>query len=260
MTLAATQSAFMAHLLDEETAFPAGWGEKQQSGLAVYRNNYRSSLIDALSETFERTARWVGAQAFHRAAAHHVITSPPSSWSLDHACAGFHETCAELFSFDPEVAELAWLEWTMLEVFTTEDSKALTAQGFGRQSAGFSEADWGNLRLTFTAGATAHRLKHDLKPIWEATGNVGELPRPEVTVRDCGCLVSREGERPTFLIVDTEEAEAFSAMQNGVSFGEICAMLAGADLSPNLARDAAQRAGAMLGRWISEGLVGAIAT
>ena len=112
MSLAASQAAFMAQVLDEEATLPPAWNATQSEGMAVYRNNYRSSVVEALRSTFERTARWVGEGAFRQAAAHHIIMHPPASWTLDEAGSGFDLTCAELFANDPEVTELAWLEWT----------------------------------------------------------------------------------------------------------------------------------------------------
>ena len=258
MTLAEVQAAFMAQVLDEEAPLPAGWSARQASGMNVYRNNYRTSLVDALLDTYERTAKWVGESAFRRAAAHHLITRPPSSWTLDHAGAGFDETCAQLFGKDPEVAELAWLEWTMFEVFSSPDGTPLDAEGFAEATADFGEAEWAGLKLAFQEGAEAREVRHDLKALWTALGEE-ELVRPETALEiPCGCLVWREGERPTFLMVAAEEARAFNAMAQGASFGEVCAQLAGADPSEEQAADAARRAGAMLGRWLHEGLVASL--
>jgi hypothetical protein len=136
-TLADRQAAFMAQVLNDEAPLPAGWGDRHAQGMNVYRGNYRSSVIEALKSTYEKTERWVGEAAFQRAAAHHVITNPPSSWTLDDAGAGFDATCAELFRNDPEVAELAWLEWAMLQAFTAENVRPLDAEGFATKSAGF---------------------------------------------------------------------------------------------------------------------------
>lgn len=49
----------------------------------IYRNNYRSAPIDALENTYERTARLAGRDAFRQAAILHVIEHPPTSWTLD---------------------------------------------------------------------------------------------------------------------------------------------------------------------------------
>jgi hypothetical protein len=219
--------------------------------MAIYRNNYRSALVDALLATYERTSRWVGEDAFRRAAAHHLISNPPSSWTLDHAGAGFDATCTELFAKDPEVGELAWLEWTMLEAFTAPDATALDGASFAQGTASFSDDDWANLGLAFLPGATAGLARHNLHAIWKALEEE-PLARPEFDLDDPrGCLVWREGERPTFLMVEAEEVGAFQAMQGGATYGEVCERLA-----EELGLEAAvTKAGAMLGRWLNEGIV-----
>ena len=105
--LALRQQEFLACLLDDATPLPAGWDTRRVAGMAVYRNAYRTRLIDALRETFERTAQLVGEDAFRRAAAHHLITNPPTGWTIDLTGERFAETCAELFAHDPDVAEVA---------------------------------------------------------------------------------------------------------------------------------------------------------
>ena len=81
--LARRQQEFLAALLDEEAPLPAGWQVRHARGLAIYRNNYRGGLIDTLRDTYPRTEVLAGEAAFARAAAHHCITHPPSSWTLD---------------------------------------------------------------------------------------------------------------------------------------------------------------------------------
>lgn len=258
MTLAEMQAAFMAQVLDDEAQAPTDWDERHARGMNVYRNNYRSSLVEALFETYERTARWVGEGAFRRAAAHHLITNPPSSWTIDAAGRGFDQTCSQLFAHDPEVEELAWLEWAMFDVFSAPDSVPLDAAAFAEATAGFSEDDWGAMRLTFQQGSRARDLQYNLRAIWNAPECKGNA-RPPITLdQSAGCLVWREGERPTFLMVEAEEARAFRAMASGMNYGECCMLLAGQAPPPEQVRDAAMRAGAMLGRWLNEGLVAAL--
>lgn len=252
--LGVLQKAFMAQVLDEDAPLPDGWGNRHAAGMGVYRNNYRSALVEALRSTYERTEKWVGEAAFRRAAAHHLIANPPTSWTLDDSGAGFDRTCAELFANDPEVAELVWLEWTMLEVFTAPDVTPLDLPGFTQATGGFAEDDWANLRLGFIPGSASRELAHDLRAIWQALGEE-ELVHPEFALESArGCLVWREGERPTFVMVEAEEVRAFQAMQRGTNYGDVCMMIA----DEGDPADAAMRAGAMLGRWLREGLIAAI--
>ncbi|QIG53835.1 DUF2063 domain-containing protein [Altererythrobacter sp. BO-6] len=254
-TLAQRQAAFMAQVLDEEAPLPTGWTARHAAGIAVYRGNYRAGLVEALKNSFERTARWVGDDAFQRAAAHHIITHPPHSWTLDDVGAGFDGTCAELFANDPEVEELAWLEWAMLEAFTAANVEPLDAARFASLTAGFGDAEWAGLRIRFLPGAAAREVRHDLRAIWNVLGeDVLEYPDAALDA-PASVLVWREGERSTFMMGSAEEARAFAALDAGMAYGDLCLMLAGDAASDDEVEQAAMRAGTMLGRWLGEGLI-----
>lgn len=245
------QEAFLGTLLDEDAPLPAGLDERHARGLAIYRNNYRSALVEALRSTFERTERLVGEEAFRRAAAHHCILHPPTSWTLDLAGAGFPETCTELFAHDPDVAELAALEWAMHEVFTARDTTPLTTAAFAGTCAGYAEADWTALRLAFVPALRITPAAFDLVRLWSSlASDDGEPELVRLESPHCA-LVWREGERPAFVLRPAWEGEALALFRSGATFGEVCSMLV-----DQLGEDAAiAEAGAMLARWVGEGLV-----
>jgi hypothetical protein len=59
----------------------------------IYRNAYRARLVDALRETFPRTARWVGdAPSAGRGTPRDQLTA--RSWTLDAVGEGFEQTLA----------------------------------------------------------------------------------------------------------------------------------------------------------------------
>lgn len=254
--LAERQQAFLAAILDDRAPLPEGWGNSQGVGMGVYRGNYRSALMGVLEDTYERTRRYVGENAFRQVSMHHVITHPPAGWTIDEAGAGFQETCAELIRDNPEVAELAWLEWSMRQIATAPDSEPLTPQGFASASAGFDDEDWAALRLAFGPRAEARVVSHDLDALWRALAEEGgDLPDARLAEPQT-CLVWREGEKPTFLIAEADHAAAFSAMQAGANYGEVIGVLLGEEEpTPVAIQQAAMRAGEMLGRWLQEGLV-----
>ncbi|WP_411291469.1 putative DNA-binding domain-containing protein [Sphingorhabdus sp.] len=250
-SLAQRQTEFMAQLCEEEAPITDGWTSRYAQGLAIYRNNYRVTLVDALSDTFERTARWVGQDAFHQAAAHHVIAHPPAGWTLDDVGQGFDVTLAALFANDPEVSELAWVEWSMHQAFGALDAEPLTAAGFAAATSEFDDEDWSALCLSFVPRTVSRIIWHDIGAIWHALDAEVFCP-PEFALSAPGsCHVYREGERPTFLIAPASEHEAIKAMMDGASFGDIIQMLAG----QSSLESAAAETGAMLGRWLHNGLI-----
>lgn len=252
--LAARQSTFLQAILDEEAPLPDGWGARHAAGMDVYRGNYRSSLMSALKSTYERTARYVGEGPFKRSAIHHLLSHPPSGWTIDEAGEGFDATCAELFGENPEVAEIAWVEWAMLQCTSSPDAPAMTQEDFACATAGFDDAGWMNLSVEFQPRAAARVLDHKLAAIWNALAEDG-LDVPAVTQEPTGCIVWREGEQPTFISVEPDNARAFAAMQGGASYGETIELLAGENPDEEAVQSAAMRAGEMLGGWLQEGII-----
>lgn len=258
-TLEERQAAFLAAILDDSAPLPGGWGNSQAAGMSVYRGNYRSALMGVLEDTYERTRRYVGEAPFRQVSMHHVITHPPAGWTIDEAGAGFAETCAELIRDNPEVEELAWLEWTMRQLATAPDSEPLTPQDFALKSANFDDQNWANLRLAFGPRAEARLLRHDLDALWRAlSDDGGKLPDPRLEMPQT-CLAWREGEKPTFIMVEADHAEAFAVIQQGEPYAQVIGVLLGdAEPTPDAIQQAAMRAGEMLGLWLKEGLVVAL--
>ena len=241
----------LATIIDEAAPMPGEWDARREAGLTVYRNAYRARLVDALRETFERTERLVGEDAFRRAAAHHLITHPPASWTIDLAGAGFADTCSELFTADPDVAEVAWLEWSMHQAFTAADCEPITVTQFSAATAQFREQEWEALTLKFLPGAALCQVRHDLLALWTTLD--GTWPEPEVRrlTEPAYALVWREAERPVFMLISEQEGRAMSFIRNGGAFGKMCALLSdGVDLV-----DVAAIAGTMLQSWLDIGAV-----
>ena len=143
-TLSSCQQEFLAQLLDDARTLPRAWTARHAAGMDVYRNAYRARLVDALRDTYPCTARWVGEDAFQQAAAHHAITHPPKSWTLDDVGEAFPDTLRELFAGDPEVAELGWLEWAMHRCFVAADAAPIDAAGFSAATASFKRGRLGH--------------------------------------------------------------------------------------------------------------------
>lgn len=248
--LAQRQAAVLGAILDEDATLPEGWGERQARGLAIYRNNYRSALVEALRSTFERTERLVGDTAFARAAAHHCITHPPNGWTLDLAGEGFAETCAALFAGDPDVAELAALEWAMHLAFTARDTATLTPEGFAAATAKFGEHDWERFTLDLMPSLRCLPATYDLLRLWSSLAGEGEADLVSLDVPQIA-VVWREGECPAFVLRPEREGRALESFRAGARWGEVCGTLAAA-----LGEEKGiAEAGAMLARWVAEGWI-----
>lgn len=250
------QSAFLACLHDDDAPLPPGWDASRAAGMAVYRNAYRARLLDVLGESYERTARLVGADAFYQAAAHHLIAHPPSAWTIDRAGEGFAESCAALFAHDADVAELAWLEWAMQRAFTAANDASLTHAGFAAATAGFAAEQWQHLTIVPIAGTALRPVTHDLARLWQslsaAAGDAVVVPLEQRQ----WVLVWREGEEAVFVLLPDQEGAALDMLLRGAAFGDLCAALA-EQMAPEAAASAA---GVMLHHWLELGLIRAVDT
>ncbi|WP_052223495.1 HvfC/BufC N-terminal domain-containing protein [Novosphingobium malaysiense] len=257
MRLALLQSQFLEGLRSDASALPAHWKQRERAGYAIYREAYRARLIAALHETYPRTARLVGNEAFQKAAAHHVITSPPTSWTLDDAGRGFAQTLEDLFRRDPEVAELAWIEWAMQNAFSARDMSPLDASGFSNVSAQFADEDWHDMRLDFVPALALRQVNHDCRTLWRALAQEranAAVPSSPLLPEPAGCAVWREGLRATFTMLDGAEARALAMMIDGAGYGAACELL----VALMGEEQALSVASAMLGRWLSHGWIASV--
>lgn len=249
--LADLQARFLSELLQEAPSPTDACSERQRSGMAVYRNAYRSRMVDAVRSSYERTARWVGEDAFRRAAVHHVIAHAPRSWTLDEVGRGFSDTLRQLFPADPEVSELAWLESAMHECFVAADDIPMDLASFQAATAGFRDQDWYGMRLRMLPGTALRDISSDIPGLWQALSPAASgPPLPALEVK-LSCVVWREGLQPVFAAVQRTEGSALSTLLQGGSYGEACEALIG-QLGE---ASAASEAGLMLGRWLHNGMI-----
>ncbi len=251
MNLSACQHSVIEQILHDDAPLPEAWDNaRMQAGLAIYRNGYRSRLVDALAETFPRTRQWVGEESFERAAAHHHIVNPPSHWSLDRAGQGFAETLTTLFARDPEVPELAQLEWDMHLAFVASDAAPMDAAGFSAATAAFADDEWESLRLVLQPALTIRPVRSAVAGIWRALSESTDPPHEPMLAEPAYLLVWRDGAMPVFRTAAADEAACLQLVRDGATFGELCLHLA-----RTAPEDAAANAGKFLGTWLDDALI-----
>lgn len=244
MSLATLQRAFQAAVTAEDGMAKAS----PEPGLAVYRTAYRARLLACLRSSFDKTWTWIGDEAFTAAACHHVIAHRPHSWTLDAIGHGFDATLAELMPGDPEVAELAWLEWAMQEVFVAPDVPALQPGAFAARTA-YTGADWAALRLHPIPAIEVRAVITDCVALWTAIHD-GDARHGWSLESRQSALVWRENLRPRCRLIDATEARAIADLAHGASFGALCESLV-AEQGPR----GVETAGTLLGRWLADGLL-----
>lgn len=247
MTLAALQRDFRSWLIDAPVRMDQWVDEEAGAGLAVYHNAYRVQLVDCLRDTFEKTLLWLGHDAFTEAARSHIENTPPNGWTLGVYGEGFDRTLSGLYPEDPEVAELAWLDWALSRAFEGTDAALL-------DPATLADVDWDNAVLKLVPTFRIGDVRTNAGAIWSAL-SAGDTPAAAVMLAEASAmLVWRQGFTPCFRTIDAIERDAIALIYVGETFGALCSRLidrcgeeAGISLS-----------GTLLGQWIRDGLIAAI--
>jgi hypothetical protein len=195
----------------------------------VLRVDY-PKLKEALGDEFERLARdYVAAHPSERPSVRHLGGRLPA-FLAEHATARAR----------PWLADLARLERTRVDVFDAFDAVPL---GPG-DLHGVPPDAWADLRFELVPALDVVRSAWPVHEVWDSPG---ERPaeRPAVA------RVWRQDFVVFHVAMDAIEADAFAAVRGGASFGDVCEAVA----THVPVESAPAEAGALLARWIEDGLV-----
>ncbi|QDZ08089.1 DUF2063 domain-containing protein [Sphingomonas panacisoli] len=244
MSLIELQRDIRAWLIKEDQWAAQRIGPDAAPGLRIYQNNYRAQLIACLDESFAHTRDWLGHDVFHQAMAAHIDRVPPSSWTLDAYTRDVPETLAAMYPHDPEIAELAWLDRALGDAFVGADAQPLS-------TTVLSEVDWDRAVLHFGPTLDLIDATTNAAAIWAALA-AGEVPPAVELLSEPGALlVWRHDLVSRFRMIDGDEQQAILLARSGVSFAELCTSLVAAHGET----DGVAMAGALLGRWLADGLI-----
>lgn len=248
MTLLALQRDFRSWLLARDGAIRPRIANDAAPGLAVYHHAYRAQLVAALKDSFERTWAWLGDNGFEAAARDHIAGTPPSSWTLGDYGTQFAATLRALYPYDPEVPEIAALDWALRRAFDGPDGARITP-------AQLAEADWDRARINFLPTVALVAVTTNSAMLWNAMASGEPIPAVELLDRPATLLVWRDELQPRFETIDDQERDAIAAALSGETFTRICERLS-ADLGVEEAVGAASR---YLAAWLERGIITSLA-
>ncbi|HMA48492.1 MAG TPA: DNA-binding domain-containing protein, partial [Magnetospirillaceae bacterium] len=239
MTLARLQQDFCAYLLDRPNRI-----ETEVAGdLEVYHHAYRAQLLNCLRDTFEKSWSWLGDEAFEAAARAHIEAHPPHAWTLNVYGEGFDRTLAEHHPEDPEIAELAWLEWALRRAFDGPDADSV-------DPAVLATIDWENAVLHLVPTVRLGSVITNCAALWSALAEDETPPPAQRLPGPAAIRVWRKGLSAKYRSIDAVEERALRLVLGGADFAQLCAVLA-AELGDE--RGTAE-IGRILGIWLQDGL------
>ncbi len=257
MTLGGLQIQFSDFLRDRSDEIRArvrgGPHADVDTLLGIYRNAYTIRLVKILRDDFDRLHRFAGDAMFDRLATDCLAAHPSRSFSVRGIGAFLPDFLAgsDPWRNNPELAQLAGLEWAQVMAFDAAD--APLAQRADLTS--IAPADWPC--LTFAPHASVQRVvvSPDIYALWQSLGR-DEAPgvRPAQFAPDAPHLVWRLGLDVKLRPLEPDEAEALDVAIAGKNFSAICELLGN-----RVGFDRASlRAAELLDRWVTSGMIGEI--
>lgn len=250
-TLADLQHHLQQHLLQGDTAIaehlvPGGIGIGRR--LHIYRHAYRARLVDALRDSFGHTATYLGDDWFEGDAARFVEQSPSLRSNLNEYGEGLPAWWAQQYPNDPDIAELATLDWTLRRAFDGPDAPLLALADL----AAVAPDAWA--RIGFRLHPTVRQLhfSRNTLALWSALDR-GEAP-PPAEAQAADVLVWRQAQQPHFRSLGALESLALTQLRAGLGFAAMCGDLA---LQFQQA-DVPVEVGTLLCRWVEDGVLSAI--
>ncbi|MGK0489950.1 HvfC/BufC family peptide modification chaperone [Sphingomonas echinoides] len=244
MSLLAMQRTFLDFLLDQPTDIPVAVNGGAGPGLAVYHNAYSAQLIACLKDSYERLWAWLGDDAFEAAARHHIGRHAPTSWTLGDYGIGFADTIDALYPEDPEVAEIAALDWALRRAFDGPDASPF-------DPARLAEIDWDDAVIHFVPTLELIPVKTNCGAIWTAIAASDDVPAAQMLPESGWMRVWRVDLQPHFATIERTEMDAIQLAASGLSFARLCDRLA----EKIGVEEAVLAAGRYLTSWLQDGLI-----
>ena len=213
----------------------------------IYRQGYRARLVDALRDSFGHTATYLGDERFDGVARDYVEGHPPRHYSIRWYGDAFPEWLGTTHAQNPDVAELASLDWALRSAFDSAEGQPLRAADL----AGLSPEAWGCVGFHLHPAFRILELHRNTLAIWQALDSETTPPATQALGSPAMLLIWRRETQPHFRTLEAEEHGALRALHEGESFAAVCSRLA----ENRLPEEAAALAGKWLRRWIEEELL-----
>ncbi len=203
--------------------------------LGIYREMCLARLVEVLRDDYANVADGLGAQSFEALARRYVIEHPSLMPSIQHISDRFPEFLQQALEERHDLAAQALVDRARLEVFSETDPRPLSLEQLRARPA----EEWAALALRPIAALRV------ITRAW-GTDDDGPQPRPHVT------RVWRQGFEIFQATVDTLEARALDQLLDGGTTLEALGEALEASMSEE---DAAREAGALLLRWLEDGIL-----
>lgn len=223
LPLAAVQRHFADQVL--AGALPQATPDDPVTGrLPIYHHAYRARLADVLADTYAKTFLYMGSDSFDVHARAFAVAHPPQTRSLNRYGEGLVEALRVQYPDNPELHELAQLDWDLRTRFDSADVPTLET------AAAQASDTWTTRPGVLHPSALLRTITTNVVGVWNAIHTDDDVPEAVALSAPATLLVWRKGHQPHFRTLDTAESAWVQAMHAGASVHDACAALLGSGL------------------------------
>ena len=214
-TLELDQHDVAAFVLDAQALdrpLPEGIGQAGPlagaRGLQIYHHAYRQRLRDVLADTYAKCQLYLGTALFEELATQYVELHPPRERNLGGYGGEFARLAQSLYPDNPELADLAQLEWSLRTVFDGADVPAWSLAGIQAHGAEACLAQWPVLHPS----VRMFEVHSNAVSIWRAIDDDEDVPAVERWPDGRPLAVWRKGLQPHFKSLDAAQARFLASL------------------------------------------------
>ena len=223
LPLAAVQRHFADQVL--AGALPQATPDDPVTGrLPIYHHAYRARLAEVLADTYAKTFLYMGSDSFDVHARAFAVAHPPQTRSLNRYGEGLVEALRVQYPDNPELHELAQLDWDLRTRFDSADVPTLET------AAAQASVTWTTRPGVLHPSALLRTITTNVVGVWNAIHTDDDVPEAVALSAPATLLVWRKGHQPHFRTLDTAESAWVQAMHAGASVHDACTALLGSGL------------------------------
>ena len=220
--------------------------------LGIYHHAYRARLAEVLADSFTKTNLYMGSDTFAQDATAFAVHHPPLARSLNRYGAGFAAFLARQYPDNPELFELAQLDWDLRTRFDTPDAPALTPQT--AQLPGATQAPpWLTATAPLHPSLLLRSVTTNVATLWRAIDTDDNVPQVQHHAQPQWLAIWRKGLQPHFQSLDPTEATFLTHLLAGNTIDDTASRLGGTPQLPH-----PEQLGGWLQRWLADGLLHAM--
>ncbi len=225
--------------------------------LGIYHHAYRARLVECLVDDYPALNYGLGAEAFEALASDYVTTHPSRSPNLNAYGKAMSAYCHERAAHTPFehhafAADLAALEWALVEVLHAPDAKTLAPEAL----QAIPPERWGDARLPKSAGVRLLSFDYPVNAYFQAFRNDAEpeIPEPNASAT----AVYRQGTLIWRMDLTPAMAALLASLFGGATLGEALEAIEAAAETPEALAEAERSVMIWFREWVQSGFFATI--